>query len=315
MADEKHQFFTSVGRFVYGDLTTKRDKDGQNRPIDPDKQRFEFGLAIRKDDPGVIPLIQGIAGYAYNAYATRAPHIAQRIGNWMQTFDGFSMKISDGDKPNSRGQVNPNTQGCYVFWFSTAIDIIGASAAHANAQIPLDQIKRGYYVDVAGSAAINGLTDNNAGVYLNPTVVRLVAIGDEIVGSVDPQALFANHAAPVNLPPGARPIGSAPQPPAGAGMPGAGLPGIGMPGNAPAAAPAMPMGAPAPQPTTAQPQAGFGAPNGGFTPPATGAPAGMPPAAPAGMPPFVVAGAVNPTASLGNPGFPAHPGILGVPQQ
>jgi hypothetical protein len=285
MAEEKLQFFTPVGRFVYGDLTTKRDKDNQGRPIDADKQRYEFGLAIRKDDPAVGALIQQIAGYAYNTYATRAPHIAQRVSSWMQTLDGFSMKISDGDKANQRGQVNPNTVGCYVFWFSTSIDIIGASAAHANAQIPLTNIKRGWYVDVAGSAAVNGLTDNNAGIYLNPTVVRLVAEGDEIVGSVDPQAMFANHAAPVALPPGARPVGSAPQPPAGTGMPGAGM----MPG----------------MPAAAQP---------GFTPPATGAPGGMPQAAPAGMQPFGAVVGGNPTASLGN-GFPAHPGILGQPQQ
>lgn len=293
---EKHQYFTPVGRFVSGDLMTKRDKDNQNRPIPPENQRFEFGLAIRKDDPGVVALIQGLAGFAYNEYAKTAPHIAQRVANWMQTFDGFSMKISDGDKPNQRGQVNQNTVGCFVFWFSTSIDIIGASAAAANAQIPLDQIKRGYYVDVSGTAAINGLTDNNAGIYLNPLVVRLVAHGPEIVGSIDPQALFANHAAPVNLPPGAMPIGSAPQPPAGAGMPGAGLPGMGM----------------------AQPQqpgmGGTGMMQPGFTNPAMPGQVGTPPGAPAGMPGFGAAGLGNPTASLGNPGFPAHPGILNVQQ-
>ncbi len=297
---EKHQFFTPVGRFVSGDLQTKRDKDNQNRPIAPENQRYEFGLAIRKDDPGVVPLIQGIAGFAYNEYAKTAPHVAQKVVNWLQTLDGFSGKISDGDKPNQRGQVNQNTVGCFVFWFSTSIDIMAASAAAANAQIPLDQIKRGYYVDVAGSAAINGLTDGNAGIYLNPTVVRLIAHGPEIVGSVDPQALFANHAAPAQLPPGAMPIGSAPQPPAGVGMPGAGLPG---------------MGGQVQQPGTGMP--GFQQPQQpqpGFTQPAMGAPGGMPMGAPAGMPSFGAAGVGSPTASLGNPGFPAHHGILN-PQQ
>lgn len=304
---EKLQFFTPVGRFVSGDLTTKRDKDNQGRPIEPDKQRFEFGIAFAKTDPQIGQLIQQIAGFAYQEYSKVAPHIAQRVANWMQTLDGFSMKISNGDAPNSRGQVNPNTVGHWVFWFSTAIDV-GGAIAPSNAQIPLDRIKRGYFVDIAGSVAINGLTDNNAGIYMNPTYVRLVAEGDEIVGGIDPQTLFANHAAPTQLPPGARPIGSAPALPPGSGIPGVGMPG--MPGQ-PAAQPAMGMpGQPAAQPT--QPQQ---APAPGFTNPAMGAPAGMPMGAPAGMQPFGAAGAAMPTASPSNPGFPAHPGILGMPQQ
>lgn len=291
MAD-KFQFVTPVGRFVSGDMTKKRDKDNQGRPIDPDNQRYEFGIAFDKNDPAVQKLIYDIASYAHGEYSKTAPHIAARVANWMQTLDGFSMKISNGDAPNTKGQVNQNTVGKFVFWFSTAIDIIGAIAP-SNAQIPLDRIKRGWFVDIAGSVAINGLTDNNAGIYMNPACVRLVAEGEEIVGGIDPQQVFANHA-PAALPAGARPIGSAPSLPPGSGMPGVGMPG--MPGNA--APPATP-----------------GAPNAGFTPPATPAPAGMPMGAPAGMMPFGGAGApAGPTASPGNTGFPAHPGILN-PQQ
>ena len=48
----KHDFFTnSVGRFVSGSMTEKRAKDNDGRAIDPDDQRFEFGVAFRKDDP------------------------------------------------------------------------------------------------------------------------------------------------------------------------------------------------------------------------------------------------------------------------
>ena len=317
MAD-KFQFVTPVGRFVSGDMTKKREKDNQGRPIDADKQRFEFGIAFQKTDPQIGVLIQQIAQYAYTEYGKTAPHVAQRVANWMNTLDGFSMKISNGDEPNSQGKVNPNTVGHWVFWFSTALDPIGAIAP-SNAQIPLDRIKRGWFVDVAGSAAINGLTDNNAGIYMNPTVIRLVAEGEEIVGGVDPQQVFANHGAPAQLPPGARPLGSAPSLPPGSGMPGVGMPQqpAQMP---PGMMPGQPMqmpgngGAPVQQPTFAQPQAGYGAPNGGFMPPATPAPGGMPQAAPAGMQPFGAVGGGNPTASPGN-GYPAYPGVLGMPQQ
>lgn len=290
MADNL-QFVTPVGRFVSGDLTKKRVKDKDGRDIAPDKQRFEFGIAFAKTDPQIGALIQQIATYAHGEYSKTAPHIAQRVVNWMNTLDGFSMKIANGDKPNAEGKVNPNTAGHWVFYFSTALDPIGAIAP-TNAQIPLDRIKRGWFVDVAGSVAINGLTDNNAGVYMNPAVIRLVAEGEEIVGGIDPQAVFANHAAPTQLPPGARPIGSAPSLPPGSGMPGVGqMPGM-MPGM-PAQQAQMP---------------GFGVGS-----PAMGAPAGMPQAAPAGMQPFAPAGAPGQTASPGN-GFPAHPGILN-PQQ
>jgi len=298
---EKFQFVTPVGRFVSGDLIKKREKDNQGRPIKPEDQRFEFGIAFAKTDPAVGKLITDIATFAYTEYGKTAPHIAQKVANWMQTLDGFSMKIANGDAPNARGTVNQNTVGHYVFYFSTSIDVIGAIAP-TNAQIPLDRIKRGWFVDIAGSVAINGLTDNNAGIYMNPACIRLVAEGEEIVGGIDPQAVFANHTAPMQLPPGARPLGSAPSLPAGSGMPGVGMPGQqqpGMPGQTPA------FGMPG-QPMQQQP---------GFTPPATPQPGGMPMGAPAGMQPFGAAGGGNPIASPGNTGFPSHPGVLGMPQQ
>ena len=284
MADN-FQFFTPVGRFVSGDLTKKRTKDKDGRDIAPDKQRYEFGIAFDKTDPAIQQLIHQIATYAHGEYSKTAPAVANRIPTWMQTLTGFSMKIANGDEPNTQGKVNQNTVGKFVFYFSTALDPI-AAIAPTNAQIPADRIKRGWFVDIAGNVSINGLTDNNAGIYMNPTVVRLVAEGDEIVGGIDPQSVFANHAAPAQLPAGARPIGSAPSLPPGSGMPGTGMPGVGMPQGQ------MP----------------------GFSGnPAMGAPAGMPMGAPAGMQPFAPAGAPGPTASPGN-GYPAYPGVLN-PQQ
>ena len=277
MTQERLQFYTPVGRFVSGSLTEKRTKDLNNREIDPDKQRYEFGLAIRKDDPGLMPLITQIATHAKAGYQN-SPHIVQRIDNWFRTLDGFSMKISDGDAPNSRGVINQNTVGHFVFWFSTSMEILAAN--RNNQQIDIATIKRGWFVDLSGNCAVNGLTDHNAGVYLNPVCVRLIAEGEEILGGLTVEAAL-EHAppAPTALPPGARPVGSTPKAPTSSGLPGTGLP-------------------------------------GNPTQPATGAPAAAMPGVQGGTLPSAGAGLPGATtASLGDApqtGYPPHTGILGT---
>jgi len=239
---DKLQFYTPVGRFVSGSMTEKRDKDIQNRPLDPDKQRYEFGLAIRKDDPGLMPLLTQINQYALGAYA-HAPAVQHRINGWMQTMSGFSMKISDGDKPNAKGHVNQNTAGHFVFWFSTALDIKACDTA--NQEIDLQSVKRGYHVIVSGTCVVNGLLDDNAGIYMNPSWVMLHSEGDEIQGGISAEDAFAGMTVPTTLPPGARPLGS------NAGVPG---------GMTPGANPTMP-GAVTSPPTSAPPVTGGALPD------------------------------------------------------
>jgi hypothetical protein len=275
---ERMDFTTPVGRFVSGSLTEKRKTDNQNRPIEPEKQRYEFGLAIEKTEPSLPALFQQIAAHAKAGYQAQ-PHIAQRIDTWFQTLSGFSMKISDGDAPNQRGQVNENTKGCFVLWFSTSIEI--KTCGPDNIQIDPSAIKRGWYIDVYGSCAINGLQDNNAGMYMNPEWVRLIGEGDEIVGGIDAATAFGAPAAPAALPPGARPVGSVPPAPVGA-------PGGGMPGAVQQAMPGAPAAVPMPAPV-----------------PAATVPAAMPGAVPTQPP------AQPQTASPGET-HPPHPGILGA---
>ena len=289
---DKLFFHTPVGRFVNGSLTELRDKDNNNRPIDPDKQRFEFGLAVRKDDPNLPAMFQQLRDYAKGGYASN-PAVQQRIDAWFQTMSGFSMKISDGDKPAmSTGKVNENTAGCFVLWFSTALPILTANAQ--NQQIDAASIQRGFYVDVAASAAVNGLVDHNAGIYLNPGCVRLIAEGDVIASTMSIDTVLQNApAAPSQLPPGARPVGSTPQAPASSGVPGTGMPG---------------MGAPNPTPVAA-------------TPPATPAPGVPMPGVQGGTPPTNYAPVPGgPTASPGDTpqtGHPQHHGVMmpGLPGQ
>lgn len=253
----KHDFFTnSVGRFVSGSMTEKRTKDNDGRAIDPDDQRFEFGVAFRKDDPEMQTLFGGFWQFLSQEYANK-PHVLQMVQNWFQTLNGYSMKIADGDKPNSKGQVNENTRGHFVFYFSTNYPVTTVDAQYQ--EIPATNIKRGWFVRVAGNITPNGLENHQAGVYMNPSAIQLIAEGDEIRGGVDAQTAFGGTQAPAALPPGARPIGAGTPAGAAFGMPGA--PAMGMPGApaqqqtaSAATMPGMPGAAPAPaQPQTASP--------------------------------------------------------------
>lgn len=224
MANERTPLHTPVGRLVSGSWTEKKKTDHQNRPIDEDKQTYTFGLAIEKTHPDFPAFFQAVGQAAMAGYATN-PAIQQRITAWQQSLQGFSGKIVDGDAPRANGSVNDNTKGCFVIYFSTSMNILAANSQ--NVSIDPASIKRGWYADVAATVSVNGLVDNNAGLYMNPVCIRLIAEGDEILGgmSVD-QALENAPTAPTQLPPGARPVGSTPSAPASAGLPGTGMPGV-----------------------------------------------------------------------------------------
>ena len=100
---EPLQFFTPiVGRMTHGSVVEKRTKDQDNRLIDPDKQRFEIGVAF--DKQALWPwLTETVYPYLSSALS-QDRNAMQRMQNWFSTFQGFSMKITDGDAPNSRGQ-------------------------------------------------------------------------------------------------------------------------------------------------------------------------------------------------------------------
>jgi len=297
------QFFTPiVGRMTHGSVTEKRTTDQDNRPIPEDKQRFEIGVAFPKAD--IWPWMTEVL-YPYLATALSQDQNAfGRMQNWFQTLNGFSMKITDGDKANSKGQFNENTQGCFVFWFS-AIEIKTAAGQSADALVEIDphEVKRGYYVQVAGNLKPNDQPGDRAGIYMNANSVWLRAEGQVIAGGMDPTAAFAG-AAPAVLPGGAQPydpsggaggaFGGAPQPPGG--MPGATQqPPAGMPGATQQPPAGMPGGAaPTQPPAQGQPQT---------------APAGMP--GQGGMPGAAPGG----TASPGEPQTQPHTGFMSGPPQ
>ena len=291
----KYEFFLNgVGRFVSGSLTQKRDKDIDGRPIAEDDRFYDYGVAVRKDDPWIGTFFAGLSNFLGTEWASH-PAKLQAYNNWFNTMSGLSMKISDGDKPNKKGQVNENTIGHFVFWFTSKYEV--KTVDPHNQDIPPEVIKRGHYVQFAANIQDNDQPydpgpRNRAGVYLNPEVIRLVAEGDEIKGGVNAEEkMGGTTAANIQLPPGARAIGSS------AGMPGmASSPGATMPGTQPAGNVAMP-GAGQPmtqqqhmQPVQGQPQMGAA------TMPVAGG---------------ITQNAQPPTASPGN--IQPHPGILQGP--
>lgn len=316
---------TPVGRYVGGSLTEKRTEDMDGRPIAEEKQQFEVGVAFRKDDPKLPDLFRAIAGHAWNEFA-RDPAAQQKIGQAAQYFpqypqvlDGFSWKISDGDKPNRKGQVSEHTRGHYVFYFKSSFPI--RCANQQNAEVPADQIKRGYFVDVSFTCAGNGEVGDRAGVYLNPLFVRLIAYGEEIRGGVSAAEAFANAPVPTQLPPGASAMPVAGNPPAmpqGAPQPQQQMPGFPAPGASPQGFPAANAGAPVPGMMNA-PSPGFpSAPAPTSAPgfPAPAAPqAAVPGAPPVGNMPSATGFPTNTAPVQPHPTFANGPAMPGFPGQ
>jgi hypothetical protein len=283
-----------VGRFVSGSLTHKRTKDFEGRPIPEEEQRIEFGVAYEKQ-----AFWQWLSTSFYQEVLTPAIGANQaamgQVNQWFSSLSGFSMKITDGDKPGKNG-VNPNTVGHFVVWFSS-IDTPQCVAGEAYAQIPAEDVKRGFYVTMAGNVKYNGQTGDRAGIYINATNVWLRAEGDVIAGQIDAETAFAglNTAAPA-LPAGARPLGTA----SGAGAAFGGAP-TQMPGAAPAPSGMPAPGAPvAPAPTAAPAPGGAPAPTipgsavPGAQPPAPSAAPGTASPGSAGAPPAPYYGAMQP---------------------
>ncbi len=315
------------GRFVSGSITERQTTDQERKPIPVENQTFDFGMAFDKFNPDGSPgaiwtAVHQIANHAKTGYAQH-PAIVQRIDQWLQTMaGGFSMKMSDGDKPSARtGEVNPNYAGKLLLWFSTKLPVRVCDAN--NIQIDPNSVKRGWFFDMTISTQINGRTDGNAGVYLNSEWLRLVGEGAEITGGRSADAAFGGAPAAGALPPGATPVGSTPAAPAGApatGLPGGAMPAV--PAQPAMATPGLPAAGNAPQPATMAPAvpqaaavAGSGTANPGAV--ATGVPAIASPSNPAPVQhpphPGIMPGQAAPVAQAA-PAVPAMPGAVpGMP--
>lgn len=188
------------GRFVSGNMSKKRDRDYENRPLHPTNQQYEFGIAYSKSE--IKPWLDAtIWPYASNCLREDADAL-QRLTEWWRNMGapGFlSMKIADGDRPKQRGNVDKNTAGCYVFYAKTygygddAVppSIVAGPSATQLAQIDLSRIKRGDYCTFAGNYRFNEQSGDRIGFYLNAKSVWLLEEGEAIAGGGDPTNDFA----------------------------------------------------------------------------------------------------------------------------
>lgn len=254
------QFLTPIGRLVQGDAMTPQTKDQQGAPLTiktgpnagQPTQRYFIAVAFRKGDPAAEAFIAALRNDARAAW----PQWHDATGRC--THPKFSNKIVDGDGIDDNGKPNATKEGFAGHWvvkFSSSYPPkcfhAGRYQPHEQIQSPLE-IRRGYFVRVAGGAETNG-NAQKPGIYVNLNMIELAAQGPEIVSGPDASAVFGG------TPMGAMPAGASPLPPTGT--------------------PAAPVAAPAPMPPM-PPAVTYVAPNTGFaaTPPAAPAPP-APPAA------------------------------------
>lgn len=257
MSDD-NTFLTPVGRLVMGDCFTPQETDTEGKPLRNTAgeltKKWFLGVAFPKSDPG-LPTIFGkmnaaaLQGFPHNAHAKNGVSADSSV---------FSWKLIDGDGLDGNGKSYTEREGfagCWVLKFASGYPpkcfYAGRYQPHEQIQ-DSNAIRRGYFVRVAGS-----ITPNNSakrpGVYVNLSMVELVAIGEEIQSGPNASDVFGGAPVPANLPPGA----------------------TALPAGGPAAAPAGPAAAPA------GPAAAPASPAGPAAAPAS--PAG--PAAPAGVQP------------------------------
>lgn len=277
----KERIYIPASRIVSGSPSFKQEKDYYGKPLD--RPRWFLAIALPKNDPRSSAILQQIMNVAWNGYQGNAA-VQARIQQWLN--GDFHFKIEDGDNPKDpKARGREGYAGCWILKLSTSL---GAPMCCTASNIQMDPalIKTGHYVDAQISVEENGLTDGNAGVYLNPDCIRFLGYGQEIATGPTPEQMFAGIPAEV-------PAGASAQPVPPNAQPGAGFPQVGGPGAAPGFHPGSQHSAGGPAvPTTGGPgypatgQAAQGAPVI-QTPAGSAGPAGYPTtASPSSQPPL-----------------------------
>ena len=296
-------FTTPCGRLVSGDaMNVYAAKDDQGRPVaikSGDKQgqqRMDYYIGI------AIPKTAGV-DWSREPWGQKIMEAARR--DMPASFDPatgqlyagrqFAFKVTDGDSnvPNTKGNAPSSREGYRGNWvisFASSTGIVPrlyrwdtATQRAVNLEEGA-QIKRGYYIQVSASVRGNG-SPQQAGVYINPDMVCMIAFGPEI--SSGPNVADAGFGV-AQLPAGASAI------PMG-----------GMPVEVVQQAPAPQVQAPAPQVQAPAPQApvqpAYDIVNGPTAPTAPPAPAAPVEAS------YVVNGQVFTQSVLEDAGYtPAH---------
>lgn len=216
------QMYIPASRWIFGSLTEKVTTDKDGRPItDPAKHYYMIAVAVPKLINGVQnPELGAAVGAPFQAamnFYGNHPGIGPLVQQGLA--GSFKFKIDDGDTTMNKDRTGLRWgeygKGCYVFKLRSNFPIKTANAQ--NVEIAASEIKCGYFVDIAGSSSANELLDNNAGVYLNANVVRMIGYGAEITSSIDPAKAFGSVYTGPSLPG----MSTMPLAPASAGLPGA----------------------------------------------------------------------------------------------
>lgn len=261
-----------AGRIVAGSVFKPSTKDMKGKVRE--KPQYFFALAIPKTDPAVNNMLNAfwqlvIENVFNNPRATVV--LQSAINEFIRPKSGFAWKIDDGDHPKHADKAG--YPGNWVIKFTTTIPI--KCYDREARQIDPASVKTGFYVDVAMTVQPNGYFDDQAGLYVNPNMVRLLGFGEEI--QPGPSALQVFGAAPAPVIGSQTPLAPAGGPTAGAPIPAPVAPSFG-PAAAPAYAAAAPLYAPAPV-ASPLPSAPVAAP--AYAPPAMPAAPVYSPAAPA----------------------------------
>ena len=184
---------TPVGRMVAGSMYKANDKDFKGNPLiiksGPNKGQprteYFFALAIQKGQEQHWSQTE----WGMKIYETGV----QGFPNGQYQYEDFAWKVTDGDsqKPNKRGVAPCAKEGYPGHWvlsFSSSFPPNLYNADGSQRLMELDAIKNGYYIQVFGTVASNN-TPDNAGVYLNHSMVALAGYGPEIHSGPDAGAV------------------------------------------------------------------------------------------------------------------------------
>ena len=258
---ESVSFLTPVGRLVQGSLYKGATTDAEGGPLvvktgpqaGQPRTDYFFAIAIPK---GPEP------HWNQTDWGAKIWSVGQKsYPNGQANSPTFAWKITDGDStiPNRAGRKPIEREGFKGHWVLSFSSGYAPKIYNSNGTAPLleeDAVKLGYYIQVAGTCAGNGSTQQ-PGVYLNHNMVAHAGYGPEIVLGPDPRSVGFGQA-PLPAGASATPVGGMSAPP-----------------------PAAPPPAAAPAPAAVQPHPAFLQPTA--APPAAAAPPPppLPPAAPA----------------------------------
>ena len=183
---------SQVGRIVQGSASFGATTDFYNEPLvwkkganaGQPRQEWYVGIALAKGSPGADELFAQMMEVANTARRNNIPQ-------------NYAFKFIDGDAVDGKGKSYAEREGHaghYIFRFTTSFQpkCYQDDGSGRMVEIPPEQVKSGYYVQVAGSIEDNG-DMNKPGLYLNLNMISLVAYGQEIVSGPNADQVFGGQ--------------------------------------------------------------------------------------------------------------------------